>query len=136
MRVLVYALLIWGSLAGVSYGVPVGRRSFPVASGVPGGMLQVSVAVELGGESPDALILTENWPEGCRIVSGVWEGVEFRPVQVGQEWRWLWGYGQGNPGVSSGVLRYAVELPTTETAEMIAAQVFGTLCTYEGVRST
>ena len=132
MRKALWIWLVWGMVCGSSYGVPSGQRSFPVASGVPGGLLQVSVRVELGGDVPDAIILAENWPEGCRVVSGVWEGVEFTPVQAGREWRWLWGYGSGNPGVSSGVLRYEVELPAGESPEVVAAQVFGTLCTCEG----
>ena len=93
----------------------------------PGGIFRVELTVELEShELPGAFVISEDWPAGVQMLDSYWQGKRFMPVQRGNCFSWLFGYGEGNPQCSSGRLSCVIAVPDECNPSEI--RVFGKVC--------
>ncbi len=123
-----FSLIISGLITVAAMEVT-GLRSITPTTIAPGDSFQVSIRLRArSGLTTDEFILVEYWPDGYKIESAYFNDVATPIIQVNNEYRWIFGYGEENPPATSGTLTYRIWVP--EDAASKSHTVTGTL--YQG----
>ena len=100
---------------------------------------QCRVRIDFEGEFPRAFLLVETLASDAGVQDAVWNGRPFpanreftpeEPPRPTGHWRWLFGYGEGNPPCESGRLEYTLVFPASYSFKA-RATIEGKLLTSE-----